>query len=316
MRDPRLRPGVSCYTLIIMKKIIAALAATAAMLAMALTSTPAEATTWTSPPNGATKVVEANIGSGSECGGYSVGEPCLAKLKSVVTSYQPDVVFGEEFCYRDYVAFADFLHGLSLSWEVYYTPMTFTKVPLTNDGLPDDPTNGLGCPDGNGGYESKGQVLAGLNLYSQQEVELSSPTTTNQYRMTCAGNSAVTTKTPTRFCVVHLIAGEQNDSIKAAQAYAIQNDQELYGRPAIGGDFNLSLSDNVFNRYLHDSLPSASTWGSDQMMDPDSASHVDHNTFRLKSGMDSSATSVAPDNGWGGAPLSTHDLRKAWVIYN
>lgn len=301
-------------------KILAVLAATLVPALTLVGAPPASAATWSSP-DGSLTVVEANIGSGAECGGTAVGEDCLAVLKGMVRDYEPDVIYGEEFCEADYLAFKQWLQEQNPSWEVYYSARVFQQKNLSKDPLPDDPTNGRGCPDPNDPtrYLSKGQVLAGLDLYSKQEVPLATATTTEQYLMTCANNAAVGPHVPTRFCVTHLATGHRDpgsagDQLNLTQLKAIQADQEEYARPAIGGDFNLATKDDRYLRYLDDDLGSGGP-GTHKMMDPDDISHVDHTTFRRKSGMKWQAMSVRPGKGWGDVDLSSHDFRVAWVRY-
>lgn len=328
-----------------MKFKIAAVVAVAVVLST-LTMSASHAKAWVGPPAGAFKVLEMNIGSGSECAShpnaltgaqpgasnYVQPEDCLGRLKQSVTQYDPTAVFGEEFCETDYQEFKSFLLSIDPSWDVYYEPLTFHKRNLSVDPKPADPTNGLGCPNPNvqGDYESKGIVLAAKGLYAEDVVPLafaadgvtpridgdpSNPWdgTAQQYVAVCAAYANTSAATPTRLCTTHLETA--GNALNAVEILNLQTYQEKWARPAIGGDFNLGLNDTTFTRYLHDSLPNKSTNGANQMMDPLAFNYVDHITFRLKGTMNSNATSISAGTGWNGEPTSTHDLRKAWVVY-
>lgn len=309
-----------------MTKATARLGALLAMFTLFLAPGRADAA-WTAPPANAFKVIEYNIGSGAECGGT---EDCLAFLEQVVGNYHPDAIFGEEFCYSDYLRLKSDLQQQDAAWEVYWSTGTFHKQKLTVDPLPDDPTNGNGCPTPPGSaepWEAKGIILAGLNLGTRSEYVLTeTPAGTDpadpydgqakQTTLLCAIAPAAPTGVvwPTRLCVTHLAAGPDNATLRVQQLKKIQAYQEAWSRPAIGGDYNLALTNPDFVDYLNDTMqgPLAGLGnGAAKLVDPQSTSYVDHNTFRRRAGMTTSAQAMDDQS----LNYSTHKLQRAWVAY-
>lgn len=269
-----------------MKRILTGLVLALLTFGALMLTAPAAQATWVSPPAGAFKTIEYNIGSGAEC---SPPEDCLAMLETQVASYAPHFVLGTEFCYSDYVDFKAWIQGRSQTstWDVEYSANSPHKIPGSGASTSPDPKS-LGCQDASGVNESKGIVLAGdfgsiyrydlakpyINMFP--ELDPLDPTNPNNpdagsaqyYPLLCA-TPAVTTGGPTRVCVTHLVAGQETDQIalRKQELRTIQNlkdgvarddNQNLVGvawsRPEIGGDFNSNTDDAYWNNFKQDDL--------------------------------------------------------------
>jgi hypothetical protein len=233
------------------------------------------------------KVIESNIGSGTECVYTDANKYCLAKVEEKIADWSPDAVALVEVC----AAVRDKFKSYHPGWDVAFRELTHEK-------------------DGCGG-QAKGQMVAAPNIERTDFINLSGDidvegeTNDKFFGAVCAdiGDAWV--------CATHLIAdwSDAGQATKVTQVKELKKGTIDWSKVAIAGDFNMSPENAALDVLENNDYTEADEAQNEPTSgDPDPTVKFDYVWFHKVGGQVGSTTGwVVPQ------PTSHHELLKGLV---